>query len=87
MTTWLDTQPAATVHRALGCPPRTDEAEQRFHLWLRLVDLHLDQLHVERPQLAWDWHRAYGDGWSPRTAVFAAWAGHLRPVHLARQGS
>jgi hypothetical protein len=87
MTTWLDTQPATTVRCALGGTPRTDEAERRYALWLRLVDLHLCQLRVERSRLTWEWRPAYDDGWSPRTAAFAAWAKHLRPVHLAGQGS
>lgn len=85
MGTWLDTQPATIIRRALGAgtDPASDGAGRRYGLWLELVDLHLDQLHVERQQLEWDWQRAYDDGWSPRTAAFAAWAKHLRPVQAA----
>lgn len=90
MATWLDTQPTATIRRALAPSPHetdTESGEPRFALWLELVDLHLDQLHVERHQLEWDWHRAYEEGWSPRTAAFAAWAKHLRPVQAAGKGA
>jgi len=87
MGTWLDTQPAAIIRRALDAgTDRTDDDQRRFGLWLELVDLHLDQLRAERSGLEWDWHRAYDDGWSPRTAAFAAWAKHLRPVQAAGQG-
>lgn len=86
MATWLDTQPTATIRRALA-PSRhetdTESGEPRFALWLELVDLHLDGLHGERHQLEWNWHRAYDDGWSPRTAAFAAWAKHLQPISPA----
>ena len=90
MGTWLDTQPAATIRCALrpgvarpdGSHP---DDSARFGLWLELVDCHLDQLHVERSQLDWEWESAYEKGWSPRTAAFAAWADHHRRVHLAGQ--
>lgn len=83
MGTWLDTQPAATIRCALTPVDTHPAGSGRFGLWLELVDLHLDQLRVERSQLDWDWESAYDHGWSPRTAAFAGWAKHLRPVHLA----
>ena len=84
MGTWLDTQPTAIIRRALDAgTDRTDDDQRRFGLWLELVDLHLDQLRTERSDLEWDWHRAYDDGWSPRTAAFAAWAKHLQPISPA----
>ena len=81
MATWLDSQPARIIRNALG--PDTDNRESdehRFDLWLALVDLHLDQLNAKRPLVEWDWRGGYEDGWSPRTAAFAAWAKSLRPV-------
>lgn len=87
MGTWLDTQRAATILRALTTAADHPDGSARFGLWLELVDLHLDQLSVERSQLDWEWESAYDQGWSPRTAAFAAWAKHLRPVHLAGQDS
>lgn len=83
MGTWLDTQPAATIRSALTPAGARPDDSDRFGLWLELVDHHLDQLHVERSQLDWEWESAYDQGWSPRTVAFAAWAKHLRPVHLA----
>jgi hypothetical protein len=90
MGTWLDAHPAATI-RCAGTPAG-DHADgthtggsARFGLWLELVDLHLDELRVGRSQVDWDWVSAYDQGWSPRTAEFAAWAKHLRPVDLAGQ--
>lgn len=88
MGTWLDTQPTMIIRRALAAnaiPAPEDGTDQRYGLWLELVDLHLDQLRVGRHQLDWDWQRAYEDGWSPRTAAFAAWAKHLRPVHTTEE--
>ena len=87
MGTWLDTQPTATIRRALGPSARNSDEDdgERFGLWMELVDLHLDQLRAERSDLEWDWQRAYDDGWSPRTAAFAGWAKHLRPICPAGQ--
>ena len=87
MGTWLDTQPASTIRCALTPAATHPEGSGRFGLWLELVDLHLDQLRVERSQLDWEWDFAYDQGWSPRTAAFAAWADHHRRVHLAGQDS
>jgi len=85
MGTWLDTQPWATIRCVLTPAGDHPDGSRRFGLWLELVDLHLDQLRVERSQLDWEWESAYDQGWSPRTAAFAAWAKHLRPVHIAGQ--
>ena len=87
MGTWLDTQPAATIRSALTPAAAHWDGSGRFGLWLELVDLHLDQLQVERSQLEWEWESAYDQGWSPRTAAFAAWIKHLRPVHLTGRDS
>ena len=87
MGTWIDTQPADTIRLALTPATAHADGSGRFDLWLDLVDLHLDQLRIERSQLEWDWESAYDQGCSPRTATFAAWAKHLRPVHLAGQDS
>jgi hypothetical protein len=84
MGSWLDTQPVATIRCALTPADVAPDGSGRFGLWLELVDLHLDQLHVERSQLDWEWESAYDQGWSPRTAAFAAWAKHRR-VHLTGQ--
>jgi hypothetical protein len=89
MVTWLDTQPAATIRRALGLSADNSNKHdgEQFGLWLELVDLHLDQLRTERSHLEWEWRQGYEDGWSPRTAAFAAWAKHLRPVRPPGQGA
>jgi hypothetical protein len=87
--TWLDTQPTAMIRPALTPSRRqrvTKGGEPRLGPWLELVDLHLDQLRVERSQLEWDWRLAYDDGWSPHAAAFAAWAKHLRYVPLPGEG-
>jgi hypothetical protein len=87
MGTWLDTQPAATIRCAVTPAGAHADGSRRFGLWLELVDLHLDELGVERSQLDWEWESAYDQGCPPRTAAFAAWAKHLRPVHLAGRDS
>jgi hypothetical protein len=75
MTTWLDSQPEMVVRTALGSDAEgSDLDERRFNLWLALVDLHLDELNSQRPLVEWEWRSGYQDGWSPRTAAFAAWA-------------
>ena len=84
MGTWLDTQPSATIRCALTSAAARPDGSRRFGLWLELVDLHLDQLRVQRSQLEWDWVSAYDRGWSPRTAAFAAWAKHRRHVLLGQ---
>ena len=82
--TWLDWQSPVTVRRALGSvADRGQAAVRRFDLWLALVDLHLEELGSGRPGLVWEWRRAYADGWSPRTAAFAAWANDVRPFDPA----
>jgi hypothetical protein len=83
MTTWLDVQAPLSVRRALGVANDSDDAAGRFDLWLSLVDLHLAELRSRRSGLVWDWHRRYQDGWSPRTAAFAAWANNVHPMALA----
>ena len=86
MGTWLDTQPTTIIRCALAADTAPEDGtDQRYGLWLELVDLHLDQLRADRSGLEWEWRRAYEDGWSPRTAAFAAWAKHLRPVHTTAQ--
>jgi hypothetical protein len=81
MMTWLDWQSPVTVRRALGSvADRGQAADRRFDLWLALVDLHLEELGSGRTGLVWEWRRAYADGWSPRTAAFAAWANNVQPV-------
>jgi hypothetical protein len=80
MTTWLDWQSPVTVRLALGVANDGDDAVGRFELWLSLVDLHLAELRSGRSGLVWDWQRRYEDGWSPRTAAFAAWANNVHPV-------
>ena len=79
MATWLDSQPATIIRSALGVGAADRECEEhRFNLWLALVDLHLEQLNVKRRLGGWDWRGGYEDGWSPRTAAFAAWAKNLQ---------
>ena len=91
MATWLDAQPTTIIRSALGAGADDHKSEERrFNLWLALVDLHLEQLNVQRPVGEWDWHSSYEDGWSPRTAAFAAWAksaprdGHGGPAVTGR---
>ena len=91
MTTWLDRQSASDVRHALGSDADSRECDEaRFSLWLALVDLHLAQLNTQRPIVEWDWRCGYQDGWSPRTAAFAAWAksrhrnDHAAPVVVNR---
>jgi len=76
MATWLDSQPTTIIRNALG--PDTDNREsdeQHFDLWLALVDLHLEQLNLQRRLGEWDWRSGYEDGWSP---------GPLRLLHGPR---
>ena len=83
VATWFDLHPTATIRRASGLELCAGEsADQRIILWLSLVDLRLDQLCNDRAALEWDWRQGYEDGWSPRTAAFAAWAKRLRMVRM-----
>jgi hypothetical protein len=82
--TWLDRQPQAQVDAAIaelaGDPDLVARyyeragGDQRYSLWLAMVDLHIEALPDTHSTLDWDWKRAYRSGWSPRTAAFAAWA-------------
>jgi hypothetical protein len=82
--TWLDRQPQSQVDAAIaelaGHPDLVSRfheragSDQRYSLWLAMVDLHLEALPDPHSALDWDWRRAYKSGWSPRAVAFAAWA-------------
>lgn len=82
--TWLDRQPQSQVDAAIaelaGHPDLVSRLheragnDQRYSLWLAMVDLHIEALPDTHSTLDWDWRRAYKSGWSPRAAAFAAWA-------------
>ncbi|MHB1533915.1 MAG: hypothetical protein ACYC1D_04735 [Acidimicrobiales bacterium] len=70
MATWFDTLPPALADAAGA------EAD-RFGLWMRLAQLHLDTLPdiygVDGETGSALWRERYETGWSPRQAAFAAW--------------
>jgi hypothetical protein len=82
--TWLDHQPRAQVDAAIGelsarpelVEKYADRArnDDRYALWLAMVDGHLETLPDPHGEVIWDWHDSYQAGWAPRATAFAAWA-------------